>query len=625
MRISGGPSRRSPSRALRPMLIISGQNAVSDRKSRASTEHAAPSSHHGRRRRTRVGVPAKLDKLLTLAIAMPQEPPPPASARARPPTPPKSRPIAADVYPHRARPEPPSPRRQPTKVGSRKAALLDVADATQVAGENCRLLPPSGTSPHAAPRSAREASSTPEWLAQIFPPVEVAPKTLPPKAMPKQAASLRSQLPVDWQTAPKMARVRDAADRFDDRHVEVVGAAQRLMDCIEREPVNHDTQRRMEISLLKLASNRFSVQPLRLEAIISPRYAAKLPYQVAGDSDLGGPWQPLMKMMPDAVVPGKVVRREWKIEESIWKPRRKWADSRDFYDTDESMMRALENDLKMACSGDGLVRLVARHHTSPTAKGGGGVPSAADLMEQVKQALWTHHHMIYCIFDVYAALGVGDFTHMTANAYKQLLDDCNLIETAVDGLNAGLWDQLFVGINAVNTISEGDQYNHKKGLNRQEFVSFVVRAAVMRHVAFGEFTDVPAAIEQLLGTDMIPKIRQAVPSLAPANEFRAALCYQEETSDVFSRHIVSLRTIFDRYAYGAGQVNDKTNDRRLLGFDEWQELVDHLGLVDSQFAERQAGLCFILSRMRTTLESTTQGRAKVLQLSFEDFLEALVS
>ena len=428
-------------------------------------------------------------------------------------------------------------------------------------------------------------------------------------------------MPDDWLDSPRFERAVEAADHFDSTHAQRAGNAERNAVSIDdaKGCDSSKAQRRLERSLLGLQSNRYTVQPLRLGAVLSPRYSARLSYDLAGDR-LGGPWQPHEKESPDAVKPGVVLKKPWRIEDSIWASRRKYSDSGTYWDTSESMMRALEADLALACTGGGIERLVERHHTAETAPGA-GVPTIRELMEQVKIALWAHNELLYVVFDLYAAIGVGDFSHIQPNAFKQLLDDCNLIE-AGDGLNAGVWDGLFVAINA-NRI-EGEVYNHKKALNRQEFVSFLVRAAALRHITNGRFIDVPAAIEQLLAVDVLPRVRRAVPSLAPPNEFRNVACYQEETSNVLLRHASSLKHVYEVYAYGDGAVGDKLVDRKLLGFEEWQELIGGLGWTDGQFTEREAGLCFILARMRVAVEKTTPGRAKLLQLSFEDFLEALV-
>ena len=62
-----------------------------------------------------------------------------------------------------------------------------------------------------------------------------------------------------------------------------------------------------------------------------------------------------------------------------------------------------------------------------------------------------------------------------------------------------------------------------------------------------------------------------------------------------------------------------------MGIDEWRLLLSDLALVDNfAFGERQATAAFVLSRMRVQRESDTRGRARVLQLCFEDMCEALV-
>jgi hypothetical protein len=67
------------------------------------------------------------------------------------------------------------------------------------------------------------------------------------------------------------------------------------------------------------------------------------------------------------------------------------------------------------------------------------------------------------------------------------------------------------------------------------------------------------------------------------------------------------------------------NDTRLLGFPEWRQLVEHLGLRNEiDFREREIALCFVWSRMRVRDERPLRAQAKRLQLSFEDFLEAMV-
>jgi hypothetical protein len=451
-----------------------------------------------------------------------------------------------------------------------------------------------------------------------------------------------SQVPNAWQ-GPRRVRTLELAARFDARQaalsVEAASLHQKLRTSNEVARFSeHADQRQLARTLDGMQANRITVQPLRMGVLLSPtRFAQRHfseTYALAGEQ-LGGPWRPLSRVEPEArdVDPEMpVAKRVWKLETSVWSERRRWADSGTFWDSEPSMRRALEADLTMARTGGGLDRLMCRHHL-PTYEaaqkaGKGGAPAALvdSLIQQVFAALWTHNEMLYVTFDIYAAQGGGDFTHIQQNFYKQLLVDVEWIEKGAEELNAGVWDGLFVAINAVETVKAADdQYNHMKGLNRQEFVSFIVRAAIMRHIQFGTLSDVPEAIEQLLAHDLLPRVRALNPGLAPPDDFRDLACYTEDTHDVISQFTPALRIIYQSYACGANEgVGDKLHDRKLLGMDEWFELLEDLGWLDAQFGERLAGLCFVFSRLRVCVEAELKGRIKMLQLSYEDWLEALV-
>eukprot|EP00966_Prymnesium_polylepis_P063131 1465412-Prymnesium_polylepis.2 len=61
-----------------------------------------------------------------------------------------------------------------------------------------------------------------------------------------------------------------------------------------------------------------------------------------------------------------------------------------------------------------------------------------------------------------------------------------------------------------------------------------------------------------------------------------------------------------------------------MGYDEWNELLRDLALIGQDLTARDATLCFIWSRMFVGQPDTTKGEVKTRNLSFEDFLEALV-
>lgn len=204
-----------------------------------------------------------------------------------------------------------------------------------------------------------------------------------------------------------------------------------------------------------------------------------------------------------------------------------------------------------------------------------------------------------------------------------MVGECGLVEERAEGLSSARWDELFVAINTAEASKADAAYNHKKAINRQEFLCLLVRAATLRHIAMpgGRHTDVAAALSQLLSSEILPKASRGDRQLLLSNNyFREMNCYTAETSDVLRKYHLSVRLIFERYAIGEGRAGDRLDSIDLMSIEEWRTLVSHLDLVDMQFREREATQCFMRSRMRVVQESETRGRAKLLQLCYEDFL-----
>jgi hypothetical protein len=238
----------------------------------------------------------------------------------------------------------------------------------------------------------------------------------------------------------------------------------------------------------------------------------------------------------------------------------------------------------------------------------------------------------------------------------------------------------FVVLNAAaSSAKASDEFNHMRGLNRQEFLCMLVRAAVMCYVMKGVTQDVVEALRMLLA-DVIPRVRALEPAaLTPANEFRRANCYTKATSNCLQTHAGVLRMIFDCYttgkegkgadggrrealefnatnllglvrrllsiqrplsvaltlvagcwpvAWAAGRLpwlsSEATQSRLACAQDEWHDFLNDFALIDEQLTEREATRCFVGCRLRVVNEGSKHGRKRLLQLSYEDFLEALV-
>jgi hypothetical protein len=139
-------------------------------------------------------------------------------------------------------------------------------------------------------------------------------------------------------------QVGKAATAFDDRHARFCHDGRWLLTRSEVEQ-----RRQLEVFLFALRSNRFGVQPLRLDATeLSPRSTSLLAARQAylmplGLGTGGGPLVPVYERIlgsevyaddePDEAPPKP--QGPWTLYSSIWGPRCEWCDGKDFYDHEE--------------------------------------------------------------------------------------------------------------------------------------------------------------------------------------------------------------------------------------------------------------------------------------------------
>ena len=128
--------------------------------------------------------------------------------------------------------------------------------------------------------------------------------------------------------------------------------------------------------------------------------------------------------------------------------------------------------------------------------------------------------------------------------------------------------------------------------------------------------------------DMCERLKNKLDCEAQENTnlFREINCYVEPTDIVLRKYESSLREIYKAYARGstADYYGDVLHDKSKLDFEEWTRIVKDVKWVDKQFSIWDANLCFVWSRMRVIRECVAKDRARVVQLNFEDFLEAIV-
>jgi hypothetical protein len=88
---------------------------------------------------------------------------------------------------------------------------------------------------------------------------------------------LRTLVPSSLVAHPQASQmVEDAADRFDTAHAANFGEAEMWLEKLQRDSSSLHAARQLEMMMFSMRSNRYAVQPLRLGALVSPRYAARL-------------------------------------------------------------------------------------------------------------------------------------------------------------------------------------------------------------------------------------------------------------------------------------------------------------------------------------------------------------
>uniref|UniRef100_A0A7S4C2M6 Uncharacterized protein n=1 Tax=Chrysotila carterae TaxID=13221 RepID=A0A7S4C2M6_CHRCT len=397
---------------------------------------------------------------------------------------------------------------------------------------------------------------------------------------PFSARPLREDIP-NWWNPP--AEVLDAADRFDVRHRSLSARARTSLAQLERLPgqgraFTHHTK--------DLRGVRF-VLDKKTEAVRAISAKEK-----------------------------KAVEHTWDLLQSIWLPRRRNCDSRDFYDSEECLLKMLETDWGMAMASHKTDQFIGKNDER-------GVGAAA--VEDAKGVMLKHLRLVYGTFAAYAALsGSADVFRMTLNSFSQFVEDCGLAEKGSTTCDKRHFDQLFILVNAGMPIPQ-DKFCHPRMLGRHKFMQCLIRSAAMRYVATGRVSRLSDALEELLQTDIRPRVSSECLLLEEADAFRKRHLYTEQMNEVLCKHEPSLRAIYAAFGTAAGAIS--TGELRspdLLDYSEWLQFVESAALLDGRVTPRQGALCFLASRMAVINESSHDSRMRMVNLTFEDFMEAIV-
>ena len=147
-----------------------------------------------------------------------------------------------------------------------------------------------------------------------------------------------------------------------------------------------------------------------------------------------------------------------------------------------------------------------------------------------------------------------------------------------------------------------------------------MRLGVMKYVMTGQMRDVSDALSCLFTSDIEPHLDPTI--FVSPDVFRREVLYTPVVVNALGKYEMSLKVLFGSLAkVGRGTGAKKLG--LLIGLSTWKLVWRRLEMIDVDFTERDATLCFMQSRMAVIDSETDRGKLKANHLPFEGFLEAL--
>ncbi|KAK3285311.1 hypothetical protein CYMTET_7077, partial [Cymbomonas tetramitiformis] len=308
-------------------------------------------------------------------------------------------------------------------------------------------------------------------------------------------------------------------------------------------------------------------------------------------------------MMQEAEIKMEEVVEEevWDIGASIFAPRKKESDARDYLDNEKVYRKMLELDISRLMQKENFCRLVGAE------------------MEELKAVLWTHLLTIYSVFYAYICQGTGESFSMGLNEYTTLLSDSNVPDPDSKYCKLKDCDSIFIQANfnphKKKKEAKEAKYNADNVVLRFEFIELAIRIAVAKYGKEQRCTALSEALTILVEENFklhIPSELQEDP-----NNFRRDRLYNIDVDRAFTRCVGKkmLNILFHTY---------KLADRgKGLCLERWLEFLADLDIYNTLFSAtmREAKMVFLWARMMRVDELKDP---KVYNAcTFVEFLEAL--
>ena len=434
----------------------------------------------------------------------------------------------------------------------------------------------------------------------------------------------RNELSVHPAFREEFPRIADAADGFNLRHRVRTRTTNALLTCLEHDTTSSRMFNRFGVGLEEVRRNRF--------------FLGDASFGIGSGVGMGGGAGDAEKAQRLAAGRARLRRAgaKWNPDTSVWLPRKLKGNSRDYYETDEAIARMLAADLNLAMMArKGFIqKLIVQHDDGGEGNDDDG-DGIEDEVEDVQEVIGSHARMLYNAFDYYSCNDVSaanskgiDAEHeihdMSLSGLLAMARDCKLASAQCPNR---VFELIFAQVDAKDEATAHlDRFNRVRALDRQEFLQAIVRMALERYVKTKEVLDVSDAVEKLCRkiADTLPE-----PAKHDPNVFRERYCYLRQVDKMLRKHLNTLQNLFTRYAdlsegQGDAQV-ELLDSASMMSIREWMALIDHLGFFDStQLSFYEAKQIFSWARIRSLKDNSQASLVRLRNLTFEDFMEAMV-
>ena len=407
-----------------------------------------------------------------------------------------------------------------------------------------------------------------------------------------------------------------AAAKFDERHIYASGEAKRHLAKLRFVPTSDTAARGFRAGYVGVTMNRYCRPETYALDKFEPHKRKRLHQR----------------------------KKRWRLQDSVWAPRRKFGNSKDWFETSAALRRMVMADWKMAQVHHNLAYFLTMVQLSPHERKGVAKDGAFDhpALDATRDVLLRNAKCIYDTFDRYAmmpgaygrsthgsVLDTADVSNIGLNNFFLFIRECHIEDD--DECDMAQINAIYSIVDAVDGNTHGlDLHNQVRSINRHEFLQILIRLAVRKNCRFDHFGhergDVAEAVEQLIHENLMRHLPPT--ALQDSNAFRKCYCYIEPTDNVLKKHLPMLRALYTIYAR---EGNDRLEDhsklatRSWMSAGEWLHLIMHVGLIETHLVTVSTLYqVFIWSRIRSCVDLSDREEMRVRNLFFEDFLEALV-